>query len=177
MGKTHFLSGILVILSLSTGILVASHGTVHAATFTVSKTADTNDGTCDSDCSLREAIAAATSGDTVDIPAGTYTLTLGSELVINKDLSLTGAGAATTIIQAAATKASANHRVINITTGTVAISDVTIRHGNLIDHGAGILNSGTLTITDSTFRDNSASNIRHGGDLPPIVVPQVMRHW
>ncbi|MBT8110118.1 MAG: right-handed parallel beta-helix repeat-containing protein [Gammaproteobacteria bacterium] len=30
-----------------------------AATFTVTKTADTNDGTCDADCSLREAITAA----------------------------------------------------------------------------------------------------------------------
>jgi CSLREA domain-containing protein len=28
-------------------------------TFTVTKTADTNDGTCDADCSLREAITAA----------------------------------------------------------------------------------------------------------------------
>lgn len=31
----------------------------HAATYTINKTADVNDGTCDSDCSLREAIAAA----------------------------------------------------------------------------------------------------------------------
>src|SRR5687768_8726399 len=31
----------------------------HAATFTVNKLEDTNDGTCDADCSLREAIVAA----------------------------------------------------------------------------------------------------------------------
>ena len=30
-----------------------------ATTFPVTKTADTNDGTCDPDCSLREAIEAA----------------------------------------------------------------------------------------------------------------------
>lgn len=30
-----------------------------AATFTVTKTADTNDGNCDADCSLREAVSAA----------------------------------------------------------------------------------------------------------------------
>ncbi len=44
-----------------------------AATYTVTKTADTNDGTCDSDCSLREAIVAANANagaDTIefDIP-------------------------------------------------------------------------------------------------------------
>ena len=36
----------------------------HAATRTVTKTADTDDGVCDSDCSLREAIAVAVPGDT-----------------------------------------------------------------------------------------------------------------
>lgn len=46
-----------------------------SATFTVTKTADTNDGTCDADCSLREAITAANygSGNTIEfnIPGGT----------------------------------------------------------------------------------------------------------
>ena len=45
-----------------------------AATLTVTKTADTNDSICDADCSLREAISTAISGDTIDIPAGVYTL-------------------------------------------------------------------------------------------------------
>lgn len=37
-----------------------------AATLTVTKTADTSDGVCDADCSLREAIAAAAiSGDEI----------------------------------------------------------------------------------------------------------------
>ena len=34
-------------------------GAVNAAVFTVTKTADTNDGRCDADCSLREAVTAA----------------------------------------------------------------------------------------------------------------------
>ena len=33
--------------------------TVFPAVFTVTKIADTNDGVCDADCSLREAVAAA----------------------------------------------------------------------------------------------------------------------
>ena len=36
-----------------------------ASTLTVSKLADTNDGACDTDCSLREALAAAAPNDTI----------------------------------------------------------------------------------------------------------------
>jgi CSLREA domain-containing protein len=48
--------------------------------FNVTKTADTADGTCNADCSLREATVAAnhTSGShTINVPNGTYTLTRG----------------------------------------------------------------------------------------------------
>ena len=37
-----------------------------ATTFPVTKTADTNDGTCDPDCSLREAIDAASTNPGAD---------------------------------------------------------------------------------------------------------------
>ena len=59
-----------------------------ATTFPVTKTADTNDGTCDPDCSLREAINAANTNpgaDDVPVPAGTYLLTLG-QLVVSDDV-------------------------------------------------------------------------------------------
>ena len=126
-------------------------------TLRVGKTDDTNDGVCDIDCSLREAIAAAKSGDTIDIPAGTYTLSLGSELAINRDLTLIGAGADKTIVQAARVPGVANHRVFNIADGRVSISRVTIRYG-----AGGIGNSGTLTVISSTVSDNS-SNDNGGG--------------
>ncbi len=52
-----FIVGAVFLLALA---LVASQGAVQAqTTFTVTKTADTNDGLCDADCSLREAIVAA----------------------------------------------------------------------------------------------------------------------
>src|SRR5439155_2998816 len=81
-----------------------------AATFTVTKTADTNDGNCDTDCSLREAIIAANASpgmDTIIIPPGTYLLSIPGmeedaaatgDLDITDGLILTGAGAASTII-------------------------------------------------------------------------------
>jgi len=52
---------------------------VFAANFAVTTTSDTFDGTCDTDCSLRDAIYAANStagDDTIIVPAGTYTLSI-----------------------------------------------------------------------------------------------------
>ena len=53
------------------------------------------------ECCLREQVESAQPGDTINIAAGTYIVT-GGELVIDKDLTLVGAGAEVTIIQAAA---------------------------------------------------------------------------
>ena len=134
-----------------------------SATLTVTKTDDTFDGVCDADCSLREAIAVAASGDSITIPAGTYTLTLGSQLVINKSLSLNGTGSGHTIIQAAANSGDAKHRVFNITSGNVFISGVTIRLGKTSENGGGILNStgANLTLLSTVIRNNKAD--RGGG--------------
>ena len=125
----------------------------------VTKTGDTNDGFCGiADCSLREAIASGDSGDSINIPIGTYTLTRGTELLINMSLTINGTGSGDTIIQAAASSADATSRVFNITAsgGTVAISDVTIRNGNFSGIGGGIFNSGTLALTNSTVSGNTA---------------------
>lgn len=70
--------GLLVSTLITVGaLLLVDEHTVDAATFTVTKTADTADGTCsNSDCSLREAIIASNAlpgADTIILPAGTYT--------------------------------------------------------------------------------------------------------
>jgi CSLREA domain-containing protein len=98
-------------LAVIAGVLLLSASSwAHAATFVVTKTADTNDGTCDSDCSLREAIIAANANpgaDVITLPAGTYTLTIPGagedggatgDLDILGDLTINGAGASTTIV-------------------------------------------------------------------------------
>jgi CSLREA domain-containing protein len=64
-------------------------------TFVVTKTTDTADGTCDADCSLREAIIAANgqSGtDTIILSAGTYDLSIlgaGENAAATGDLDVT----------------------------------------------------------------------------------------
>jgi CSLREA domain-containing protein len=158
-------------------LMLAQLAPARAATLTVNTTSDVVSD--DGQCSLREAISAANSdtasgasggecaagsgADIITVPAGTDTLTLGSELAISADLTLNGAGAPSTIIEAAASPGTASGRVINITAGTVSISGVTVRNGKLADHGAGILNVATLTVTDSTFSDNDSGTTRHGG--------------
>ena len=138
---------------------------------TVTKTGDTSDGFCGVvDCSLREAIGSGDSGDTVNIPAGVYTLTLGTELVTNTNLTLAGDGPDATIIQAAASSASATSRVLNITGSTLVISGVNIRHGRppagpgVSGGGGGIFNDGRLTLTNSVVSSNRASS-SHGGGI------------
>ena len=154
--RSIILAGMLTLIVLAT--LWAWAGTAQGASLDVTKTADTNDGVCDADCSLREAITAASSGDTINISTGEYTLTLGTELVIAVDLTLNGAGSGDTIIQAAILSADATSRVFNITSGTVAISGVAVLNGYTTADGGGILNSGTLTLTESTVSSNSAQD-------------------
>lgn len=139
-------------------------------TFIVTKTADTYDGTCDADCSLREATIAAGQGATVRIPAGVYTLRI-QELTISKDLTLIGDGPQNTIIQAANSPETAGHGVFDIERkNIVTISGVTIRHGNTA-FGGGITNDGTLTLIDNSVIGNLAENgggIHNTGSLTLI---------
>ena len=115
--------------------------------------------------SLRQAIADVGVGKEITFDAD-YTITLSSELTIDKSMTITGRGAGATIIQANASPNTATYRVFNITAGTVTISDMTIRNGKTPDaawasnaeHGGGIFNTGTLTIEDCTISHN------HTGD-------------
>jgi CSLREA domain-containing protein len=154
-------------------------GPSHADTFTVTKTLDTNDGTCDSDCSLREAIIAANQhpgADTIIVPAGTYLLRLhgtfphgceenaaAGDLDILDNLTVRGTGAAGTVIDA-------NHidGAFHVHSGVVAtLSGLTIQNatrrydpanGCELRYGGGVLNdrNGTLRLTNCTLSGNSA---------------------
>ncbi len=158
--RAFALFGLAILIALT-----AFPGLAQAATFTVTKTADTFDAVCDDDCSLREAIAVASPSDNIDVPAGTYTLTLGAQITIDKGLTLTGAGADLTIIEAATEPGVADYRVFTIDANeAVIISGVTIRHGNTNLQGGGIfMSSGMLTLINSTISDNSANS--NGGGI------------
>lgn len=65
-----------------------------AATWTVTKVADTNDNVCNFDCSLREAVAVAQDGDQIKfspaLAGGTITLSIGGIYIYNKDITIIG---------------------------------------------------------------------------------------
>lgn len=125
-----------------------------AATFTVTTTADDGAG------SLRQAIADAASGDTIDFNLSgcpcTITLTTG-QLLINKDLTIQGLGA--NLLNVRRDPSAAQFRIVMIDAGaTVNISGVRISGGSITpgQGGGGILNGGALTIDSSWISDNSA---------------------
>ena len=74
-------------------ILIIGAGAANAATWTVTKSTNSNDNVCDADCSLREAVFNADSGDTVvfnsNLVGQTFTLG-GSEIVITKRITIDG---------------------------------------------------------------------------------------
>ena len=125
------------------------------------------------DCSLRGAInlANATSGTetitfdvTVFDASITPTITLTSALPqIATSMNITGNGAANTLINGNDTV-----QVMTISAGTVNLNKLTLMHG-FAAAGGSIDNSGTLTITNSSIRDNSATaaggGILNGGTL------------
>jgi hypothetical protein len=82
-------------------------------------------------------------------------------IVVNKDVTIRGLGAESTIVQAHETVGQAPDRVFYIEEGTVAIlDDMTIRHGRPSvqeDCGGGILTWGSLTLKRCIVSDNVAN--------------------
>ena len=121
---------------------------------------------------IKAAIAAATDGDIISIEDAEHTEASGLlGIDVNKSLTIQGAGAQSTIVQAAASEDST--RVFNIRSGkTVTIKDMTIRHGKLTNagyYGGGICNAGTLTLTNCAVSNNQskgyAGGIHNAGTL------------
>jgi CSLREA domain-containing protein len=132
------------------------------ATLTVTKTADTNDGSCDgADCSLREAVIksnACPGTQTVTVPAGTYNLTLagaGEDLAATGDLDITDGVIIMGDLQPVI-DGGGRDRVFEVFPGvTASLSYLVIQNGQA-QEGGGILNHGTLNVNESTVHNNAA---------------------
>lgn len=154
--------GLLVMLTVSWAT---------AATWTVTKTADTDDGTCDTDCSLREAIKATNNNDTITFDAGLGTIKLESDLPIitvdNLTIDASDLGNKVTI------DGDNKYRIFNHTgTGTLAINNLMVTKGFTTGDGGGIRSAGSVIITNSEISSNSTGEygggIRSAGDVTVI---------
>src|SRR5947207_3772608 len=164
----------------------------NATTIVVTNTNDSGPG------SLRQGLAIANDGDTIDAASvsGVITLTSG-QLLVEKRVTINGAGADVLAVDGNATSS-----VFQIGTGatapTVAISGLTIRNaqggfgggilngsgatltitnstisGNTAAFGGGVFNSGPLTIANTTVTGNTASE---GGGIYPHPPPRSINH-
>src|SRR5919106_5541393 len=157
-GRTRCaLAAALALLALANAV------PAHAAVYTVTKTADTADGACNSDCSLREAILAANANDGPDfilLGPGTYTLSLAGtgedlgatgDLDIRDDVALVGASAASTVVDGGQLD-----RVFDVLAGVRAeIQGLTIRNGKVAGAGAGLRNAGDLALSRVVISGNA----------------------
>ncbi len=158
-------------------LFLAQLGLARASTITVTSLSDTG---AIGICVLRDAITAANSmtatngcaaGSGTDSivfePGLTGTIALGSTLppITDTSLSITGpTGSPGITISGGGSVA-----VMSVQTGTTNLQNLTIAHGSVpLGSGGGIFNSGTLTVTNCTFSDNTAlggGGIFSGGTL------------
>jgi PKD domain/HYR domain len=155
LGRLLLLLGMIATLGLMTGGLVTP---AHAATLTVTDcSGDNGPG------QIGTVINSASAGDTITFScSGDIPLT--STLTISKNLTLDGSGQSVTL------DGGGSVQVLSVNSGvTFTLNALTIAHGSDSSVGGGGLynNGGTVSITNSTFANNSASggNASEGGGL------------
>lgn len=135
----------------------------YGATITVFSNADSGAGT------LRQAIFDASSGDTINFaiqfqfPNSPREIQVGSELSINKNLTIEGPTGANKLTVRVADNPSSSFRVFRITPSSVtatisglAVAGAYIHNFPSSGPGGGIANAGTLILDNCTISGNSA---------------------
>ena len=124
--------------------------------------------------SLRQAIASAAPGDVVKfalkLPA---VIVLTNTLVIGQDLTVLGPGPCELTVMRSCATNTPSFRVFDVEAGVVTLAGMTIRNGsafsgtNIHDNlGGGILNRGSLTVSNCVITGNSAPTTDWGTNVP-----------
>ncbi len=130
--------------------------------------------TTDASCSLRQAIESASDGDTIVLPAGTYTLSLpygqtaplDGALKISTSVTIEGPTTGPAAVITADYLGGFNDRLIDITAGSPTFDDLSIENGSVPSSttgGAAILDqsSGTTTL-DNVVISHDGTNLIGG---------------
>jgi CSLREA domain-containing protein len=149
------------------------------ADIVVTKSADTNDGRCDADCSLREAVIAANAAsgaDVIRVPTGLYDLTLRGkredasatgDLDIRGDLVIAPEPDAFVALSGERTGLwDVDDRVLDVHSGAVEVRDLSIDDAASDGDGGLIRNQGALTLVDVVLRNGLAEN--NGGAIASV---------
>ena len=177
----------LLVPLVASVLLFAFAAAAQAKTIVVTTTADptgANDcATTDMSCSLRQAVGAASSRDTIQLATGTYTLTQGTDIDVTTSVTIEGNDPSNTSIDGSqnlgSIQSGESTRILRVDSpAQVTIQDLTLTHGidendeacssgcDSIDaNGGGALfnNGGTVTLDDVAFTNNSGSATPLGG--------------
>ena len=158
---------------LTLPVLLALAAPAGAAMFTVTKTADTLDGACNADCSLREAVTAANASpgaDSIHLGPGIYALTrpgayatvaATGDLDVGGSRGIQGAGADRVVIDGGGAD-----RILDVLQdASLELRGVTVRNGLAgapnwtgEQYGGGIRSTGFLDIADCVIADSRADS-------------------
>jgi CSLREA domain-containing protein len=140
-------------------------------TFTVTKTADTNDGLCDADCSLREAVTLAQQVGQLIVFSPLFNTTQTIDLktalpILSRSISIQGPGADLLTVRRDV-NAATNFRIFHVkgpagVVNAFSISGLTISGGTGInkgdDFGGGILSESSLILNNVNVSGNTAGS-------------------
>lgn len=168
------LRGVLVAISVSA---LAGGCTLQVDSTDDSVDANPGDNRCRDSrgrCTLRAAVMEANAtlvSERIEVPAGTYTLSLptnagGGPLVINSSVTIRGASATSTVIDAGAVSyngqpgacpgSGITRPVFRIQGGTVGLAYLTLQGGYAQNGGGMFVDEGSVEITDAVIRRNAA---------------------
>jgi CSLREA domain-containing protein len=179
------LAGALLATAVNSALIVSA---APPSAYRVNSNADTDDGSCDAlNCTLREAINAANANPDPDLItfsiSGTVNL-LSMLPAISGSVEVNGPGASQLTVRRSSSAAT-NFGIFQLNAGqTLSISGLTISGGTgtfdgFDRKGGGILNYGTLNITDAAISDNNSEDgggIFSGGGIVNIMRSTLARN-
>ena len=183
--------GVLVAGSAAALLTALAGSAGAAATITVDSSGDgaadathCSDGTV-GNCTLRDAVALANDGDTIDFDASISSITLTNGAMIVDGVNITGPGSASLTITASTIPGSYDvfnfqgngdvtvsgfsligNRIFTVNSGTFTMDDVSISN-SYSNYGGALYaaNPGDLVISGCHFEDNASGNANKGGAI------------